>query len=73
MGDKHNRQGDTPLFHQEDKYIHFTSRFFRNGVRNYIFFSRELSLQGLDWISCVESRIQIGGVYVLPCMLSKVI
>lgn len=59
-GDKHTRQEDTPLFHQEDEYIHFTISFFRDGVRNYIFFSQELSLEG--WISCVERRFQISGV-----------
>lgn len=57
-GDKHNRQGD--------KDIHFTSRIFRDGLRNYVFFSHEKGLflisQGLDWISCVERRIQICGI-----------
>lgn len=61
-GDKHKRQGDTPLFQQEDKCVHFTSRIFRRGVSNYIFLSQELGLQVLGWISCVERRIRIGGV-----------
>lgn len=46
-GDKHNRQGDTPLFQQEDKDIHLTGRIFRRGVSNYIFLSQELGLQVL--------------------------
>lgn len=53
-GDKHKRQGD--------KDTHFTSRIFRDRVRNYVFFSHELISQGLDWISCVERRIQICGI-----------
>lgn len=54
-GDKHSRKGD--------KDTHFASKIFRDGVRNYaFFFSHELVLQGSDWISCVERRIQVCGI-----------